>query len=66
MGFVGRPRRSIRGHSPVSFLQRIKVANYYFFYSYIYYGQTFAITEMDGVRILGQDSCDLIQKVPGV
>ena len=40
--------------------------NPYSFYSYIYYGQTFVITEMDGVRVLGQDSCDLIQKVPGV
>ncbi|KAF8800582.1 vacuolar assembling/sorting protein VPS16 [Phlegmacium glaucopus] len=31
---------------------------------YFYHGQTFAITEMDSVRILGHDSCDLIQKVP--
>ncbi|KAF8155821.1 vacuolar assembling/sorting protein VPS16 [Crassisporium funariophilum] len=31
---------------------------------YTYVGTTFAITEMDGVRILSQDVCDLIQKVP--
>ncbi|CAA7264394.1 unnamed protein product [Cyclocybe aegerita] len=31
---------------------------------YPYSGIPFAITEMDGVRIIGQDVCDLIQKVP--
>ncbi|KDR80313.1 hypothetical protein GALMADRAFT_62817 [Galerina marginata CBS 339.88] len=31
---------------------------------YSYVGSTFAITELDGVRVLGQDVCDLIQKVP--
>ncbi|KAM6503468.1 vacuolar assembling/sorting protein VPS16 [Amanita muscaria] len=31
---------------------------------YIYPGSTFAITEIDGVRIIGPDSCDFIQKVP--
>ncbi|PPQ73925.1 hypothetical protein CVT26_006551 [Gymnopilus dilepis] len=31
---------------------------------YYYIGSTFAITEMDGVRVIGQDVCDLIQKVP--
>ncbi|KAJ3928865.1 MAG: Vps16, N-terminal region-domain-containing protein [Lentinula lateritia] len=31
---------------------------------YYYVGNTFAITETDGIRILGADVCDLIQKVP--
>ncbi|KAF8190560.1 vacuolar assembling/sorting protein VPS16 [Pholiota molesta] len=31
---------------------------------YPYVGSTFAITEMDGVRIFSEDVCDLIQKVP--
>ncbi|KAF7325790.1 putative vacuolar protein sorting-associated protein 16-like protein [Mycena kentingensis (nom. inval.)] len=31
---------------------------------YFYYGPTFAFTEPDGVRVVGPDSCDLIQKVP--
>ncbi|KIM47049.1 hypothetical protein M413DRAFT_440594 [Hebeloma cylindrosporum] len=31
---------------------------------YTYSGSTFAITEIDGVRVLGEDVCDLIQKVP--
>ncbi|KAJ7634891.1 vacuolar assembling/sorting protein VPS16 [Roridomyces roridus] len=31
---------------------------------YHYSGPTFAVTEPDGVRILGPDVCDLIQKVP--
>ncbi|KAF8966570.1 vacuolar assembling/sorting protein VPS16 [Flammula alnicola] len=31
---------------------------------YAYSGTTFAITEMDGVRVMGEDVCDLIQKVP--
>ncbi|KAI0319241.1 vacuolar assembling/sorting protein VPS16 [Amylostereum chailletii] len=32
--------------------------------SYFYTGPTFAITEVDGVRVHGPDSCDFIQKVP--
>ncbi|KAJ7683002.1 vacuolar assembling/sorting protein VPS16 [Mycena rosella] len=31
---------------------------------YYYSGPTFAVTEPDGVRIVGPDVCDLIQKVP--
>ncbi|TFK38119.1 Vps16, N-terminal region-domain-containing protein [Crucibulum laeve] len=31
---------------------------------FFYTGPTFAITEMDGVRIMGPDVCDLVQKVP--
>ncbi|KAH8084369.1 vacuolar protein sorting-associated protein 16 [Cristinia sonorae] len=31
---------------------------------YFYTGPTFAITEADGVRILGPDACEFIQKVP--
>ncbi|KZT04540.1 vacuolar protein sorting-associated protein 16 [Laetiporus sulphureus 93-53] len=31
---------------------------------YFYSGPTFAITETDGVRVVGPDSCDFIQKVP--
>lgn len=31
---------------------------------YYYTGNTFAVTEPDGVRIFGADVCDLIQKVP--
>ncbi|KAJ7740038.1 Vps16, C-terminal region-domain-containing protein [Mycena maculata] len=31
---------------------------------YSYSGPTFVVTEPDGVRILGPDVCDLIQKVP--
>lgn len=33
---------------------------------YFYPGTTFAITEVDGVRIVSSDVCDLIQKVPGM
>ncbi|KIY70700.1 vacuolar assembling/sorting protein VPS16 [Cylindrobasidium torrendii FP15055 ss-10] len=31
---------------------------------YIYGGPVFAVSEPDGVRIMGPDTCDLIQKVP--
>ncbi|KAF9530298.1 vacuolar assembling/sorting protein VPS16 [Crepidotus variabilis] len=31
---------------------------------YFYSGPTFAITELDGVRVIGQEVCDFIQKVP--
>ncbi|EMD35361.1 hypothetical protein CERSUDRAFT_66538 [Gelatoporia subvermispora B] len=31
---------------------------------WFYSGPTFAITENDGIRLLGPDSCDFIQKVP--
>ena len=34
------------------------------FYRYTYAGTTFAITEIDGVRVISSDVCDLIQKVP--
>ncbi|KAF9219507.1 vacuolar assembling sorting protein VPS16 [Gyrodon lividus] len=32
--------------------------------SYFYVGATFAVTEIDGVRVIGQEVCDFIQKVP--
>jgi hypothetical protein len=32
---------------------------------YYYTGPTFAVTEVDGVRVIAADACDLIQKVPG-
>ncbi|KAI0370539.1 vacuolar protein sorting-associated protein 16 [Pilatotrama ljubarskyi] len=31
---------------------------------YFYSGSTFTVTEPDGVRIIGPDTCDFIQKVP--
>ncbi|OBZ67332.1 Vacuolar protein sorting-associated protein 16 [Grifola frondosa] len=31
---------------------------------YFYSGPTFAITETDGIRVVGPDTCDFIQKVP--
>lgn len=31
---------------------------------YLYFGATFVVTEADGARIVGQDVCDFIQKVP--
>ncbi|CAL1699596.1 unnamed protein product [Somion occarium] len=31
---------------------------------YFYTGPTFAVTEIDGVRVIGPDTCDFIQKVP--
>ncbi|KAI0743728.1 vacuolar protein sorting-associated protein 16 [Daedaleopsis nitida] len=31
---------------------------------YFYSGSTFAVTESDGVRIIGPDTCDFVQKVP--
>jgi hypothetical protein len=33
---------------------------------YFYIGATFAVTEIDGVRVIGQEVCDFIQKVPGM
>lgn len=33
---------------------------------YHYAGSTFAVTEMDGVRVISSDVCDLVQKVPGM
>lgn len=33
---------------------------------YYYSGTTFAVTEPDGVRVIGSDTCDFIQKVPGI
>lgn len=33
--------------------------------SYLYFGATFVVTESDGARVMGQDACDFIQKVPG-
>lgn len=32
---------------------------------YFYSGPTFAVTESDGIRLVGPDSCDFVQKVPG-
>lgn len=32
---------------------------------YFYSGPIFAVTELDGVRVIGPDVCDFIQKVPG-
>ena len=32
---------------------------------YYYAGPTFAVTEVDGVRVTAADACDFIQKVPG-
>ena len=32
---------------------------------YFYAGPTCAVTELDGVRVIGGDTCDFIQKVPG-
>jgi hypothetical protein len=32
---------------------------------YVYPGSIFAVTELDGIRIVGPDVCDFIQKVPG-
>lgn len=32
---------------------------------YFYSGATFAVTEVDGVRVIGQEVSDFIQKVPG-
>lgn len=32
---------------------------------YYYSGPTFAVTEVDGVRVIAADACDFIQKVPG-
>ncbi|KAL6303033.1 vacuolar protein sorting-associated protein 16 [Sparassis latifolia] len=31
---------------------------------YFYTGPTFVITEADGIRVIGPDSCDFLQKVP--
>ncbi|KAF8637938.1 hypothetical protein AX17_002559 [Amanita inopinata Kibby_2008] len=31
---------------------------------YYYPGSTFAVTEPDGVRVIGSDTCDFLQKVP--
>lgn len=31
---------------------------------YLYFGAVFAVTEVDSVRVMSQDVCDLIQKVP--
>ncbi|KAG1736151.1 Vps16, C-terminal region-domain-containing protein [Suillus paluster] len=31
---------------------------------YLYFGGSFVVTEADGARIIGQDVCDFIQKVP--
>ncbi|KAH9941720.1 vacuolar protein sorting-associated protein 16 [Epithele typhae] len=31
---------------------------------YFYTGSTFAMTEPDGIRIIGPDTCDFVQKVP--
>ncbi|KAI5986106.1 vacuolar assembling sorting protein VPS16 [Pisolithus albus] len=31
---------------------------------YLYFGAVFAVTEVDGVRVISRDVCDLIQKVP--
>lgn len=42
------------------FFCKIKSSLSRFFYS----GPTFAVTEMDGIRIMSPDVCDLIQKVP--
>ena len=66
MGVVGCSGRPIRGHPSVSLLKVYQGYHSYIFCSYNYYGRSFAVTEMDGIRILSQDSCDLIQKVPGV
>ena len=35
-------------------------------FRYFYFGSTFAITEIDGVRIVSSDVSDLVQKVPSM
>ncbi len=35
-------------------------------FRYFYAGSTFATTEPDGIRIIGPDTCDFVQKVPGM
>jgi len=65
MGRFSSPRRSVRRHITVSliyylFFQGVKISGRYF-----YPGSAFVITELDGVKIVGPDVCDLIQKVPG-
>ncbi|KAL0578223.1 Vacuolar protein sorting-associated protein 16 [Marasmius crinis-equi] len=44
------------------FADTLESEDYVLAYSYI--GHIYAVTEPDGVRVLGQDTCDLIQKVP--
>jgi len=38
----------------------------FFFLSYFYSGQIFSVSEPDGIRIIGQETCDFLEKVPGL
>ena len=67
LGPYGSARRTLRRHPTVSyanptlFPNALKNRPFRYFYS----GSTFAITESDGVRVIGPDTCEFIQKVPG-
>ena len=65
MGYIGAARWPIRRHPAVSLFLRQFVAFYLTHLRYFYSGPTFAVTEADGVRLVGPDSCEFIQKVPG-
>lgn len=65
VGWLGPPHRAVRGYITVSLIhdlfgRGLKISGRYF-----YSGSTFVVTELDGVRIMGPDVCDFIQKVPG-
>ena len=44
-------------HSPLCFLTKQQ-------FSFFYPGPTYAISEVDGIRVIAPDVCDFIQKVP--
>ena len=65
MGFTSTVSRSFRGYpsvSPIHFGALIHL--HILLFRYFYSGSAFAVTELDGIRIIGSDVCDFIQKVP--
>lgn len=66
MGYPHSPCRAFWRYTTVSLCAACgKSCHFILFHRYSYAGTTFAITEIDGVRVISSDVCDLIQKVPG-
>ena len=65
MGWFSPPRWAVWRYITVSPVHHPFVLGLKPSYRYFYSGPTFVITELDGVRVMGPDVCDFVQKVPG-
>lgn len=65
MGYFGVTCWSLWRHTTVSIDIFPSIYSIEITVRYFYSGPTFAVTEVDGVRVLSPEVCDFIQKVPG-